>query len=153
MWIVQLRDEVAELQQERDEALTRVAELEGELDRATKPRPHEPAIRIDELEEEPGADAKRERRRAGIGPRPMSEAPRVWVGNGKTGSVWLWCETPGTMGPASWREWNWVENGQVFMPPNQPKPTITPADLESLATCNKVDWLPEPGDETKEDGA
>ena len=68
--------------------------------------------------------------------------PRVWVGSEETGHTWVWRQMPGALSEAAWVDCSWVEKGQVFMPPGQPKPTVNPADLGTLTTCSKVDWLP-----------
>ena len=68
------------------------------------------------------------------------QKPRVWVGDGKTGGAWLWCQIPGACGKASWIDWGWIEKGQVFVPPGRDRPTIDPSEMKSMETCSKVDW-------------
>lgn len=78
-------------------------------------------------------------------PRPMSEAPRVWVGKQvQQMPFWWWDECQ-----------NWLLDdvegqllpGTIFVPGNGPKPVADPASMPELQTCSVVDWLPASGGE------
>lgn len=75
-------------------------------------------------------------------PRPMSEAPRVWVGSEThiTADVWKFGWTP--KGHRWMGAHHRLSTGMIFVPMQYARPTVDPAEVDSLDTCRTVDWLP-----------
>lgn len=66
----------------------------------------------------------------------MSEQlPRVWVGRSSGMNYWGWCHDTQT-----WNQWDAMEGTEIFVPGNQPRPTIDPREMDTIATCKVVDW-------------
>lgn len=59
--------------------------------------------------------------------------PRVWVGGRIVVNNW-------SMLDGRWGRFFAMEFCEVFVPGDQPKPTINPADMKSLETCKEIDW-------------
>lgn len=70
------------------------------------------------------------------------QLPREWAGElTECPPFWMWYSVA--------REWvihsighgcDMVRHGCVFVPCGQPKPTIDPEGMKTIATCSKVDW-------------
>lgn len=60
--------------------------------------------------------------------------PRVWVGDPVFVKHWRWLSGGWSMCA------NELFVGSIFVPGNQPKPTIDPAEMETIRTCKVVDW-------------
>lgn len=61
--------------------------------------------------------------------------PRVWVGECERCLYWKWWS------PAfEWGQAAILDPGSVFVPGNQPKPTIDPAEMETIRMCKEIDW-------------
>ncbi len=70
---------------------------------------------------------------------PTEQLPRIWMGEETPASYWWWS--------ISHREWDGFSRNQIglsycdiFVPGNQPKPTIDPSTMDELKTCKEVDW-------------
>lgn len=65
------------------------------------------------------------------------QLPRIWVvRTAKCGRYWRWSATA--------NQWDNLGNdiwpGFIFVPGNQPEPTIDPSTMDELKTCKEVDW-------------
>lgn len=61
--------------------------------------------------------------------------PRVWVGECVQFVHWGWVSP--TRG---WSLHAWAAPGVIFVPDDQSKPTIDPAEMETIRTCKEIDW-------------
>ena len=69
----------------------------------------------------------------------MSEEvePRVWTWKHVScPPYWRWSVTSESWGKHSNDMWS----GFFFVPGCEPKPTIDPSNMKTIATCDKVDW-------------
>ena len=72
---------------------------------------------------------------------PTQLMPRIWVGDGETGdnvAIWLLIQYPEK--DRAWSRAACVCFGDIFVPGDEPMPTVNPADMEVLITCGSVDW-------------
>lgn len=70
----------------------------------------------------------------------MSMEPRIWVGDSISIEHWYWAILDNE------KYWNSMSSnyalmpGNIFVPRSEPKPTIDPSKMKTIATCDKVDW-------------
>ena len=71
-----------------------------------------------------------------------TELPRVWVGKlAKCPPFWLWyADCRQWVGHSLGCDFDMVRTGYLFVPGDQPKPTIDPAEMTELKTCKEIDW-------------
>ncbi len=64
----------------------------------------------------------------------MTAEPRVWVGVATINACWL------NVGMGWFAFDRVLIFGDIFVPGDQPMPTIDPAEMKTIATCKVVDW-------------
>lgn len=59
--------------------------------------------------------------------------PRVWVGARIEVGNWSLLD-------GQWARFSAMDFCEIFVPGTQPKPTIDPAEMETIRTCKEIDW-------------